>query len=78
METIRRLGGVGALASIWALTSVPAFFCVFIVRTVFTERWPGSEAGAVVESLPGTVAIWLVLTVAFTAWGTEHVWRRRP
>jgi hypothetical protein len=72
---VQRVGGPWAALSIWALTSVPAAFCAYIIRTVFTERWAGTDAAAVVESLPGTVAIWLALTVAFTVWGTAHSWR---
>jgi hypothetical protein len=73
---VQRLGGPWAALSIWVLTSVPAAFSVYIIRTVFIERWPETGAAAVVESLPGTIAIWLVLTLFFTTWGTAHTWRR--
>ncbi|HEU5316315.1 MAG TPA: hypothetical protein VFX49_09415 [Chloroflexota bacterium] len=73
---MRGIGGPLALLSIWALTTVPAGFSVYILRTIFTERWPGSAAGAAVESLPGTLLIWLAVTAAFTAWGCAQSWRR--
>jgi len=75
---VRSLGGFWALLAIWALTTVPAAFSVYILRTMLTERWPGTDLAAAVESLPGTLAIWFILTVGFTAWGTAHTWLRAP
>ena len=72
---MRRLGGFWALLSIWALTAIPAAFSVYIIRTIFSERWPGTAAAAAVESLPGTLAIWFALTVGFTAWSTAPTWQ---
>ena len=70
------LGGPLALLSIWALTTVPAGFSVYILRTMFAERWPGSDAAALVESAVGTIVLWLALSAAFTAWGCAQSWRR--
>ena len=75
---MRSLGGFWALLSIWALTTVPGAFSVYIIRTILTERWPGTDVAAAVVSLPGSLAIWFLLTIMFTAWGTAPTWRRDP
>ena len=76
LTTLRRIGGPGALLSVWALTTVPAGFTVYILRTVFTERWAGSGVASFVESLPGTAAAWLFATLLLTAWGLGSARRR--
>jgi hypothetical protein len=75
---VHAIGGFWALLSIWSLTTIPSAFSVYILRTMFTERSPGTDAAAAVESLPGTLAIWFLLTLVFTAWGTAHTWQRPP
>ena len=70
--TLRRIGGWRALLSVWALTVVPAAFGVYILRTMVVERWPGSGLAGAVESVLGTVVVWLLLTVGFVAWGIRR------
>jgi len=76
LNVLRRIGGPGALISVWALTTVPAGFSVYILRTVFTERWTGSALASFIESPAGTVAVWLVVTLLLTAWGLGGASRR--
>jgi hypothetical protein len=73
---LRNIGGPWALASIWALTAVPAGFCVYILRTAYSERWQATGVAVFVESWAGTAAIWLVVTIALTVWGLDAVRRR--
>ena len=68
------LGRWGALLAIWALTTVPAGFSVYIIRTALSERWPA--ALQVVETPLGTLIVWLGLTIGFTAWGLSGGRRR--
>jgi hypothetical protein len=68
-DALQRIGGLGALFSVWALTTVPAGFSVYILRNIFAERWPGTDLGFFVESAAGTAALWFALTLLFTAWG---------
>jgi hypothetical protein len=69
IDALRRIGGPGALFSVWALTTVPAGFSVYILRTIFTERWAGTDLASFIESLAGTAALWLTITLLLTAWG---------
>ena len=61
----------------WALTTVPAGFSVYILRNMFAERWPGTELASFIESPAGTVVMWFALTLLFTAWGLGGR-RRQP
>ena len=73
---IARVGGWGALASVWALTAVPAALTVYIIRNVFVERWPGTPVTAVMEGPMVAIGLWAVLSALLTAWGAGASRRR--
>ncbi len=71
---MRTFSGWQAVAIAWALSTVPAGFCVYIIRTVFTERLPEYAAGVV--TLPATIALWLAFSLLITAWAIGGPERR--
>ena len=72
-DGVRWLTGWRALLTIWPLTTVPAGFSVYIIRTALSERWPVALHAA--ETPLGTLVLWLALTFCFTAWGLSSVRR---